>query len=176
MILHSACEHIAALWVFLADEKHREGAGMECVPTNCCHTAPMWTTGNRKCVLAVQMPLLQWNGLKSNLTPLSDLNSCTCTKRFRGKKTQTDDGTDADDTVWLKETGTSTYCLLSCVCFRVSAGMWWSFLPSELKHKQARKSIPRATTSTESRRCVLSGTQHKDKWEYFDSTAAGKRI
>lgn len=71
MILHSALEHIAALWVFLADEKHREGAGMECVATVCgntfhpCSLALFFicpATGNRKCVFscADASPAVEW--------------------------------------------------------------------------------------------------------------------
>lgn len=38
---------------------------------------------NRKCHLAMQLPLLQCNGIQSSHSPQSDLNSCTCTRRLR---------------------------------------------------------------------------------------------
>lgn len=164
MFLHSALEHMlsAALWIFRRWKAPRGSRNGMCSHKLLPHGT---NVNNRKLKMrfsAATTPVVEW----TKKQPHAIIRPEFLHMHKEKKPAWT---TGANDMMWLKETGLSTYCLLSCVCFSVSAGMWWSFLPSEVKHKQARKSIPRATTSTESRHCVLSGTQHKDKQKYLDS-------
>lgn len=75
---------------------------------------------NRKCHLAAQLPLLQCNGIKSNHTPQSDLNSCTCTKRLRKRGLHV--GQVSMTRCGEQKGSRARVCCLE-LCLRVSAGM-----------------------------------------------------